>query len=151
MDAGYFSLSELEGIYDALRADGAIDRMLNDGAIVLPVECDLSFKPTKLSELRRFHGVRFIPEAPKPYAVIFSGLTRNSNCRPSIFTAFFTKCRFPYPSFTTTGRIHVRLLPKSTVKGVRVSILGVVPIFTPRDEGRGLGVLPQFSLTPSCL
>ena len=50
VEAGYFSLSELEEIRSPL--------------LGLPMERDLYFKPAKLSDLRRLHNAYTTPEGP---------------------------------------------------------------------------------------
>jgi hypothetical protein len=58
IEAGYFSLSELESLYDALRANGTLAELIRQGETQLPVARDEQFRPQRLSALRRKHQAR---------------------------------------------------------------------------------------------
>jgi hypothetical protein len=65
VEAGDFTISELEGLYKNLDAYGSVGHMLGKGVIIGPVERDTHFTPTRFSELRTLHGSRrFTPGGP---------------------------------------------------------------------------------------
>ena len=57
VEAGYFSLSELEHIYEGLEEGGTIADLRRQGVIVLPIERDEGFIPARLSELRNLYDM----------------------------------------------------------------------------------------------